>query len=91
MPDSEHQPSACEVCGDIRPSHLIQRTRHDVSESVGLDPGSLERIVRHCCDRRGCVEDAEDPDLWQCAPQGYDAWTAAFEAVESLNPDGTDQ
>lgn len=64
----------CDVCGEERPSYLVQITRHDVSHQVGLDAGTLAYTVRHCCDRRACVEAAEDPDNWRIVTEARDAW-----------------
>jgi hypothetical protein len=70
--------STCDVCGEFRQQFLLQLTRHDVSDQVGLEAGSVERIVRHCCDRRECIEAAEDPELWQLPlPEDFDPWAAS--------------
>lgn len=85
----------CDVCGDERPAYLIQITRHDVSHQVGLEAGLVARTVRHCCDRRTCIDAAEDPEVWRIAPDGFDPWSAfdqqqyaLAEACEEVDPDG---
>lgn len=64
----------CDVCGEERPAYLVQITRHDVSDQLCYEPGSIERVVRHCCDRRDCIEVAEDPENWQILPERRDTW-----------------
>lgn len=67
MSEQHRYPSEvdCDVCGEGRPEHLTATIRHDVSHQAGLPLGSLERVVRYCCDHGACIEAAEEPSNWQ--------------------------
>ena len=80
---AENGRCACDVCGDERLVMLIMTTRHDVSDQLGLPPGSLERVVRHCRDSEDCLEAAGEPEHWRLPIELQDAWLAA-DAVLSL-------
>jgi hypothetical protein len=55
----------CHVCGDERPDSMIAVAVHDLSADHGMPPGTIQRNVRYCADRRDCIRAAHEPTRWR--------------------------
>ena len=80
----------CDVCGELRPTHLIQQTVHDISDQVGLEEGRVHYTVHHCCDSAECTDAAGDPDNWRIIDEEWEE-SAIADVVFSVTELAADQ
>jgi len=48
----------CEVCGNVRPDHLISVYKLDLSLEFGLAVGQIVENVKYCNDKQRCSKAA---------------------------------